>query len=86
MTASYETFYKIFTGKLNAIVAMTVRKAKVKGNMVKLLKYTSATNNFVEAIQQLPNDYEGDFAQKWSRMGRGQVYLTEVSKPANAPI
>ncbi|MBC2715998.1 MAG: hypothetical protein HF978_11880 [Desulfobacteraceae bacterium] len=62
MTASYETYYKICTGKMNAIVAMTTRKAKVKGNMVKLLKYTSATNNFVEAIQQLPNEFEGDFA------------------------
>lgn len=62
MTASYETFFKICTGKLNALAAITTRKAKVKGNMVKLLKYTAATNSFVEAIQQLPNEFEGDFA------------------------
>lgn len=64
MTASYETYHKIFTGQLNAIIAMSTRKAKVKGNLVKLLKYTSATNSFVEAIQKLPNEFEGDFAEK----------------------
>lgn len=64
MTASYEIFHKICNGKMNALVAITTRKAKVKGNMVKLLKFTSATNNFVATIQQLPNEFEGDFAEK----------------------
>lgn len=63
MTASYEIFYDIMTGKIGATWAITTRKAKVKGNLAKLLKYTGAINRYVEVLGQVEGDFEGDFAK-----------------------
>ena len=63
MTASYEVFYNIMTGKMGATRAITTRKAKVKGNLAKLLKYTGAINRYVEVLGQVEADFEGDFAK-----------------------
>ena len=61
MTASYETYYDIMTGKIGATWAITTRKAKVKGNLAKLLKYTAAINRYVEVLGQVGGKFEGDF-------------------------
>jgi putative sterol carrier protein len=61
MTASYEVFHKITKGKMGAVMAISTRKAKVKGNLAKLLKYTGAINRFVEVMQTMPIEFEGDF-------------------------
>ena len=63
MTASYEVFYNIITGKIGATWAITTRKARVKGNLAKLLKYTGAINRYVEVLGQVEGDFEGDFAK-----------------------
>ncbi len=62
LTASYEVFYKIVTGKLGAILGITTRKAKVKGNVAKMLKYTAGTNKLVEIMKTIPTSFEGGFA------------------------
>ena len=62
MTAPYEVYYKIITGKLNAILALTTRKARVQGNFAKMMKYTAATNKFVEIMKELSAQFEGDFS------------------------
>lgn len=64
MTASYEIFYKIMTGEMGATWAITTRKAKVKGNLAKLLKYTGAINRYVEVLGQIETDFEGDFRNR----------------------
>ncbi|MBW2443146.1 MAG: SCP2 sterol-binding domain-containing protein [Deltaproteobacteria bacterium] len=63
MTASYETYYDIMAGKIGATWAITTRKAKVKGNLAKLLKYTAAINRYVEVLGQVGGEFEGDFGK-----------------------
>ena len=62
MTAPYEVYYKIFTGELGAMLAITSGKAKIKGNFPKMLKYTGGTNMFVGIMKKMETDFEGDFA------------------------
>lgn len=64
MSGPYETFYKIMTGKMGAVMAITTRKVKMKGNLAKLLKYTGAINRYVELLGQVEGDFEGDFGKK----------------------
>lgn len=61
MTAPYDVFHSVFVGKASAVKVIATRKAKVKGNLAKLLKFTGAINRFVEVMQGLPNEFEGDF-------------------------
>jgi putative sterol carrier protein len=61
MTAPYEIFYKIFTGQLGAILAITSGKAKVTGNYAKMMRYTAGANMFVQNMKKMPTDFEGDF-------------------------
>ncbi len=63
MTAPYDVFYQIMTGKMGATWAITTRKAKVKGNLAKLLKYTGAINRYVEVLGQVKADFEGEFGK-----------------------
>lgn len=62
MTTSYEVLHNILTGKTNAIVAITTRKAFVSGNLPKLLRYTSAINRVVEIFQAIPAEADGQLA------------------------
>ncbi len=63
MTASYDVFHKIMTGQIGATWAITTRKAKVKGNMAKLLRYTGAINRYVEVLGQVDTEFEGKYAK-----------------------
>ncbi|MFC1889957.1 SCP2 sterol-binding domain-containing protein [Thermodesulfobacteriota bacterium] len=61
MTGPYETFHSILTGKTGAVMAITTRKVKIKGNLAKLLKFTGAINRFVEILGEVGSEFEGDF-------------------------
>jgi putative sterol carrier protein len=61
MTAPYEVFYKIFTGQLGAILAITSGKAKITGNYAKMMRYTAGANMFVQNMKKMPTVFEGDF-------------------------
>jgi putative sterol carrier protein len=61
MTASYEIFYKIYKGQMGAVLAITSGKAKVKGNIPRMLRYTAGTNMFVAIMKTIPTEFEGNF-------------------------
>ena len=61
MRAPYEIYYKIFTGQLSAILAITSGKAKVTGNYAKMMRYTAGVNMFVQNMKKMPTEFEGDF-------------------------
>lgn len=64
MSGPYQIFHKIMIGKMSPVMAITTRKVKVKGNLAKLLKYTGATNRFVEVLGQIETEFEGDFVNE----------------------
>jgi len=58
----YSVWVQILTGKLDANKAMMMRKIKVKGNLLQLLKTADATIRWLEVLQTIPTEFEGDYA------------------------
>jgi len=63
ISAPYGTWVEILTGKLGANKALMTRKLKVKGNFMKLLKYSESVLRWVEILKTLPTEFEGQYAQ-----------------------
>lgn len=59
MTTSYEIFHDVLIGKTNAIVALTMRRIFISGDLMKLLRFTGAINRIVELMQTIPAQAEG---------------------------
>jgi putative sterol carrier protein len=53
MTTSYEVMHDVLTGKTNAVIALTLRRAFVSGDLGRLLRYTGAINRVVELMQRI---------------------------------
>ncbi len=60
----YGVWVRILTGDLDANKAMMMRKLKVKGNLLQLLKTADATIRWLEVLQTIPTDFEGDYAEQ----------------------
>jgi putative sterol carrier protein len=63
IAAPYGTWVEILTGKLGANKALMTRKLKVKGNFMKLLKYSDGVLRWVEILKTLPTEFEGQYSQ-----------------------
>lgn len=64
LKGSYSVWVQILTGKLDANKAMMMRKLKVKGNLLQLLKTADATIRWLEVLQTIPTEFEGDYADQ----------------------
>ncbi len=62
MTTSYEVMHDVLTGKTNAVMALTMRKVFVAGDLMRLLRFTGAINRVVELMQRIPAQAEGTLA------------------------
>lgn len=62
MTTSYEVMHDVLTGKTNAVMALTLRKVFVAGDLMRLLRFTGAINRIVELMQRIPAQAEGTLA------------------------
>lgn len=58
MTTSYEIFHDVLTGKTNAVMALTMRRIFVSGDLMKLLRFTGGINRIVELMQSIPAQAE----------------------------
>ena len=61
MTAPIAVFHKIIRGKLGAVLAITTRKARIQGNLARLLKYNGAINRFNQILQEIKTEFPGDY-------------------------
>ena len=59
MTTSYEIFHDVLIGKTNAVMALTMRKIFISGDLMKLLRFTGGINRIVEIMQSIPAQAEG---------------------------
>ena len=64
LSGPYNVFYDVLKGNIGATTAITLRKLRVKGNLVNLLKYKKAIDRFVEVLGEVDTDYEGEFADQ----------------------
>jgi putative sterol carrier protein len=59
----YETWVNVLLGKLDATKALMMRKLKVKGNLLKLMKYTKPTLRWLEILRTIPTEFHGDYSK-----------------------
>jgi putative sterol carrier protein len=62
MTTSYEIMHDVLTGKTNAVVALTMRRIFVSGDLMRLLRFTGAINRVVELMQGIPAQADAGLA------------------------
>lgn len=63
LSARYGVWVDILTGRLNAVKALSLRRLKIKGSFLKLLKSRS-TERWVEVLMSIPTEFEGDYARE----------------------
>jgi putative sterol carrier protein len=63
ISAPYGIWVEILTGKLGVNKAMMTRKLKVKGDFMKLLKYSDGVLRWVEILKTIPTEFEGQYSQ-----------------------
>lgn len=62
LTANYGVWVDILRGKLNAVKALSLRRLKVRGSFLKLLK-SKSTDRWVEVLMSIPTEFEGEYTQ-----------------------
>ena len=60
----YGVWVRILTGQLDPNKAMMMRKLKVKGNLLQLLRTADATIRWLQVLQTIPTEFEGDYADQ----------------------
>lgn len=63
LSAPYGTWVDILRGALGATTAITMRKLKVQGPFLQLLKGADRTLRWVEILRTIPTEFEGQYAQ-----------------------
>jgi putative sterol carrier protein len=64
LQGSYGVWVRILTGKLDPNKAMMMRKLKVKGNLLQLLRTADATIRWLQVLQTVPTEFDGDYADQ----------------------
>lgn len=64
LSGPYPVWVRILTGQLDPNKAMMMRKLKVKGNLLQLLKTADATLRWLEILQTIPTEFEGEYAEQ----------------------
>ena len=55
--APYTNWRKVIEGKLEPISAIMVRKLKLKGDMMKVMRYPKAAKELVNCVSRVPTDF-----------------------------
>ncbi|MEW6032134.1 MAG: SCP2 sterol-binding domain-containing protein [Bacillota bacterium] len=62
LSAPYGVWVSILEGRLGPIAAMTTRRLKIRGNLLKLLSGSDSTLRMVELLRTIPTEFEGEYA------------------------
>lgn len=63
LSGPYGIWVDILRGALNPNKALTMRKLKARGNLLQLLRSSDSTIRWVEILQTIPTEFEGEYAQ-----------------------
>ena len=55
--APFNNWRKVIEGKLDPIQGMMTRKLKLKGNMMKIMRYPKAAKEMVNCVSRVPTDF-----------------------------
>jgi len=62
LSAPYAIWVDILEGKMGPIAAMTTRRLKIRGNILRLLSGSDSTLRMVELLRTIPTEFEGQYA------------------------
>jgi len=62
LSAAYGIWVDIVAGKLGPVAAMTTRRLKIRGNILRLLAGSDSTLRMVELLGTIPTDFDGLYA------------------------
>jgi len=63
ITGRYGIWVDVLLGKLGATKALMMRKLKVKGSILKLMKYTKPTLRWLEILRTIPTEFHGEYSK-----------------------
>ena len=56
---SYSNWRRVIEAKLDPIQGVIMRKLKLKGNMMKVMRYPKAAKDLVDCVSRVDTDFEG---------------------------
>jgi hypothetical protein len=62
LSGAYGVWVRVLTGDLDPNKALMMRKLKVKGNLLQLLRTADATIRWLQVLQTIPTEFEGEYA------------------------
>jgi hypothetical protein len=69
LSGPYGVWVRVLTGDLDPNKALMMRKLKVKGNLLRLLRTADATIRWLQVLQTIPTEFEGQYiAQSFAGM------------------
>ena len=63
ISGKYGVWVNILLGKTGVTKAFLMRNLKVRGNLMKILKLSKATERWLEILRTIPTDFHGDYAE-----------------------
>jgi len=61
ISGKYGVWVNILTGKTGVTRAFLMRKLKVRGNLMKILKLSKATERWLEILRTIPTEFHGEY-------------------------
>jgi putative sterol carrier protein len=62
LSGPYGVWVDILIGKLGATKAFVMRKLKVRGDFLRIVKGSDATNRWIEVLRTIPTEFDGSYA------------------------
>jgi putative sterol carrier protein len=59
LSGPYGVWVDILVGRLGATKAFVMRKLKVRGDFLRIVKGSDATNRWIEVLRTIPTEFEG---------------------------
>ena len=63
ISGKYGVWVNILTGKTGVTKAFLTRKLKIRGNLMKILKMSKATERWLEILRTIPTEFHGEYAK-----------------------
>ncbi|MEM3832420.1 MAG: SCP2 sterol-binding domain-containing protein [Thermoprotei archaeon] len=63
ISGKYGVWVDILLGNLGVTKAFLTRKLKVRGNLMKLLKLSKATEYWLEILRKIPTEFHGEYSR-----------------------
>jgi len=63
ISGKYCVWVDILTGKMGVTRAFLMRKLKVRGNLMKILKMSKATERWLDVLRTIPTEFHGEYSK-----------------------